>query len=182
MIELIEQAVSVIRQGGVIAYPTEHCFGLGCDPTNQQAVQRILEIKNRSVEQGLILIASKQSQVQIYADIDASPLKADILASWPGPVTWTLPVRSSTPIWISGKHQSIAMRVTSHHFSSQLCEEFGGAIVSTSANRHGQTALLSNDQVSNQMQNEIDYIVDAPVGGANQPSQIKDSMTGAVLR
>lgn len=182
MTELIKQAVSVLQQGGVIAYPTEYCFGLGCDPTNKDAVQRILDIKNRSVAQGLILIAADTEQVKVFADIQASPLQSEILASWPGPVTWTLPTLSTTPHWISGEHSTIAMRITAHKLSSQLCQQFSSAIVSTSANRHGQPEVRNADQVVSHLGNDIDYIVNSPVGDATQASKIKDGMTGAVLR
>lgn len=182
MTDLIGSAVSALRQGGVIAYPTEYCFGLGCDPANEQATQRILDIKNRSVEQGLILIASDVEQVRVYADLNSSSLQTQVMDSWPGPTTWVLPCQSETPKWVTGKHASVAMRVTAHTMSSQLCEQFGGAIVSTSANRHGQPALLESELVINEMGAEIDYVIRAKVGDAQQASQIKDSMTGEILR
>lgn len=182
MTDIIGQALTVLRQGGVIAYPTEYCFGLGCDPMNQSAVQRILQIKKRKVDKGLILIAADVSQVKIFADLNATSRQAEILASWPGPVTWTLPVRPNTPNWICGNHSSIAMRVTAHGLSSQLCQQFGGAIVSTSANRQGHPEFVNAIQVVNEMAAEVDYIVNAEVGGAQQASQIKDSMTGNILR
>lgn len=182
MTELIDKAVSVLKQGGVIAYPTEYCFGLGCDPRSQRAVQRILDIKNRLVEQGLILIAADIFQVKNYADLDAALMQSQIEESWPGPVTWTLPCQPDTPSWIKGKHNSVAMRVTAHDLCSQLCKQYGDAIVSTSANRHGQPAMLSAEGVISQMSDEVDYIIEAQVGGAKQASQIKDSMTGDILR
>ncbi len=172
----------MLLQGGVIAYPTEYCFGLGCDPSNQNAVQRILDIKRRSVDQGLIMIAANLVQVNAYADVQASPLSEEILASWPGPFTWTLPTLENVPNWVKGKHDSIAMRVTAHKLSSQLCHKYGGAIISTSANRHAQPALLSAATVAHVMGEEVDYIIDASVGGAKQASQIKDGISGAILR
>lgn len=182
MTKNIQTAVSVLQRGGVIAYPTEYCFGLGCDPNNQAAVERILKIKRRAVEQGLILIASDLSQISEYADLDATPLREQILHSWPGAVTWTLPAQSQVPSWIVGQHSSIAMRLTAHTHSVAICDGFGHAIVSTSANRHAQAALLSAEQVDNEMGSEVDYIVYADVGGAQAASQIRDAMTGEILR
>lgn len=182
MTDLIEQAVKVVRDGGVIAYPTEYCFGLGCDPMNTKAVRRILRIKNRAAEQGLILIAADLQQVVEYADIEASPITEKILQSWPGPVTWTLPALGHVSDWIKGMHSSIAMRVTGHVLSAAICRQFGHAMVSTSANRHTQAALRSAAEVAAEMGGEIDYIVAADVGGAQRASQIRDGLTGAILR
>ena len=182
MTEMISQAVSLLRKGGVIAYPTEFCFGLGCDPLNKAAVERLLKIKHRSIDQGLILVAANQSQVDEYADLDASPIKNEILLSWPGAVTWTLPARSQAPAWLKGQHPSIAMRVTAHALCSQLCQQFGHAIVSTSANRHGQAALLSAEQVLIEIGEEVDFIIEAQVGGAKQASTIRDGVSGKTLR
>lgn len=175
-------AVDVLRDGGVIAYPTEHCFGLGCDPRNQHAISKLLAIKQRQPEQGVILIAAELAQVNDYVDLSASPLLPAIEASWPGPNTWLLPALESVSTWVRGKHTTVAMRVTANKICRQLCMTFGGAIVSTSANRHGQAALLDSASVSQEMAAELDYIIDAPVDGATQPSTIRDGLTGDVIR
>ncbi len=182
MTTIISQAVKVLNQGGVIAYPTEYCFGLGCDPLNQDAVSRVLKIKGRSSDQGLLLIAADLTQVFQYADLNISPIQDQIVLSWPGPVTWTLPARDSAPKWLTGKHSSIAMRITAHQSSVKVCQEFGQAIVSTSANRHSQPALLTAQDVEMEMGSEIDFILRSNVGNAQQASTIRDGMTGATLR
>ena len=178
----IDNAVQSLQAGGVIAYPTEYCFGLGCDPKNEQAIARLLEIKQRRPEQGVILIASSVEQVSEYVDLDASDLRQDILDSWPGPNTWLLPAREHVSTWVRGKHKTVAVRVTAHQTSQQLCDQFGGAIVSTSANRHGQPALLDSQSVGDEMGDELDYIVDQLVGGASSASTIRDGLTGKQLR
>lgn len=194
----IKHAISVLQDGGVIAYPTEFCFGLGCDPANGSAIQRILEIKQRTVEQGVILIAANVLQVEEYAELNADSLaqdiKQEILASWPGPVTWLLPAKQHASTWIRGEHSSIAMRVTAHALSNELCSQFGGAIVSTSANRHGQPALTKAQAVVDELGSEVDYVIDSSVGVANskendndrtqdlKASQIRDAITGKRLR
>ena len=182
MSEEILKAVSVLRGGGVIAYPTEYCFGLGCDPQDSQAVEKIVKIKRRAIKQGVLLIAADINQVREYADLAISPLEAQILASWPGPITWTLPKQQSVPVWITGEHQSIAMRMTSHAISIELCRQFGQAIVSTSANRHGQSPLMTAQEVEKEMVAEVDFVVHAKVGGATHASTIRDGMTGITLR
>lgn len=185
---MIPQAVAIIDGGGVIAYPTEYCFGLGCDPRNQQAVERIFAIKQRSEEQGLILIAAEQSQVDEFADLTASPIQDEILESWPGPVTWVLAAQNNVPTWIRGRHTSIAMRITAHSLCARICLEFGHAIVSTSANRHAQTALLTAQDVEREMGKEVDLVVHAEIGSAGsldnskKASTIRDGITGKLLR
>lgn len=181
----VSTAADLMRAGGVVAYPTEYCFGLGCDPRNEHAVQRILSIKQRSVEQGLILIAAELEQVHNYAELDQLPTIAEIKQSWPGPVTWVLPALADTPPWITGQHKSVAMRVTAHALCQSLCIEFGGAIVSTSANRHGQPAAVSVQEVARQLGDEVDLILDGPLANDDSnrsSSSIRDARSGETLR
>lgn len=178
----IKNAITALRAGGIIAYPTEFCFGLGCDPQNVDALARLLEIKRRKKEQGVILVASNLSQVTEYASLDSLPMRERIVGSWPGPNTWIMPVNGLVSTWLRGKHLSIAMRVSAHPICLSLCDEFGHAIVSTSANRHGQDALLCADDVRDEFVNELDFIIDAPVGGATNASTIRDAITGEQFR
>lgn len=187
----ISQAVKMLKAGGVIAYPTEHCFGLGCDPQNKTAVERLLKIKQRKADQGLILVAADLYQVDAYVEFSGSAListeqKKLIRESWPGANTWLLPVTSDASKevtqWVRGKHQSVAMRVSAHQVCMALCREFSGAVVSTSANRHGQPAHLNAADVAMDMKSELDYIIDAPVGGDSRPSTIRDGITADLIR
>ena len=179
---LLDNAVGVLNNGGVIAYPTEFCFGLGCDPRNTKALKKLLDIKRRKVEQGVILIACELSQVEHYAEFEDLPKAAEIKASWPGPNTWLLPAKGNVSEWVRGKHSSVAMRIPKHDFCLALCDQFGHAIVSTSANRHGQAAMLSAQEVEKELGGELDYIVDSAVGGAAHASRIKDALSGETLR
>ena len=178
----IDSAVAALNSGGVIAYPTEYCFGLGCNPEDQIAVQRLLKIKQRQPDQGVILIASSTAQVEEYVDLQASPHLSNILDSWPGPHTWVLPARKKASPWVKGKHAGVAVRVTNNSICKALCSQYGGAIVSTSANRHGQPALLDAKSVVAEMGDELSYVIDELVGGAQSPSSIKDGLTGQQLR
>lgn len=180
--DTIRLAVTALKIGGVIAYPTEYCFGLGCDPMNEPAIQRLLKIKKRQPEQGVILIASSIKQVEAYVDLQSSPILNDILASWPGPSTWVLPARPHVSNWVKGKHSGVAVRVTDNMVSKELCVHYGGALVSTSANRHGESALLTAEAVSNEMGAELSYVLNQLVGGAKTASTIRDGMTGKQLR
>ncbi|GHA03463.1 threonylcarbamoyl-AMP synthase [Arenicella chitinivorans] len=178
----LSQALQTLRAGGVIAYPTEYCFGLGCDPRNQRSVERLLRVKQRDASQGVILIAGDLAQVEDYAELAGLTKIEQIQASWPGANTWLLPAKAHVPAWVRGKHTTIAMRIPGHPISRVLCQEYGHAIVSTSANRHGQPALLTTETVMAELGDELDFVLDAPVGGAESASTIRDAITGQILR
>ena len=178
----MSDGVDCLRRGGVIAYPTEFCFGLGCDPSNQEAVRRILALKNRHWRQGLIVIADTPLRLRGLVDMTNEKLMAAPLASWPGPHTWLLPALSSVPSWLRGQHPSLAVRVTNHPVVQQLCHDSGMPLVSTSANRSGRPPLRTAQSVKNEFKNEIDCILDAAVGNASEPSTITDALTGKSIR
>ncbi len=177
----LARAVAVLRAGGVIAYPTEGVWGLGCDPFCERAVRRLLDLKQRSEARGLIMIAATVAQVQSWLTrLDAAQRDA-VLASWPGPYTWIVPV-TDAPAWLSGEHASLAVRVSAHAGVQQLCVAFGGPLVSTSANRSGQPALMSAAAVQEEFGHELDFILPGALGGDARPSEIRDATSGVVLR
>ena len=178
----IHDAASVIRQGGVIAYPTESCYGLGCDPDNCRAVRRILHIKRRRKEQGVILVADHISRVMRYVRFFPVATRGEVLASWPGPCTWLLPARKSVSGWVAGNHASIAVRVSRHHAVRALCRNAGMAIVSTSANRARRKALRTAEWVAQEFGSEVDCIMEGLVGTDTRPSVIRDAVSGVVIR
>ncbi len=182
MTELVAAAAEVLHAGGVIAYPTEYCFGLGCDPRNRSAVEKLLTIKQRQPEQGVILIAGDIEQVECYADLSAVSDMDTVRASWPGPNTWLLPALDSVPSYIRGRHSTIAMRIPQHNFCLSLLKWFGHPIVSTSANRSGQPELLTAASVDAELGVECDFVVDASVGDASKASTIRDAISGDTLR
>ena len=178
----IAEAVAALRARGVIAYPTEAVYGLGCDPFDQDAVARLFALKQRPPGQGLLLIAADFSQVEKF--IGAAPAVAIARArgSWPGPHTWVFPRSATTPDWLAGDHTGIALRVTAHPLAAQLCRAFGGALVSTSANRHGVAPARSAPDVRVAFGAEVTYVLDGSTGGLEQPTPIRDAMSGDVLR
>jgi len=181
----IALAVHALRSGGLIAYPTEGVWGLGCDPDNAEAVQSLLQLKQRPVEKGLILVAAHISQLEPYLQ-DINPEQRDVLQkSWPGPTTLLVPVNAQVASWISGGQPTIALRVSSHPVVAALCQEFGGAIVSTSANISGKRAASSlldvQLQFSSPTRDRV-TVVPGKLGGQNKPSTIRDLITGKIIR
>lgn len=181
----LQQAARVIRQGGIIAYPTEAVYGLGCDPFNADAVLRLLALKGRSIDKGLILIASDISQL---APVMA-PLTADqqqcLDDTWPGPITWLIPARSETPVWLRGVHETIAVRVTNHPIAAALCRAAGHALVSTSANPEGRRPATNPLQVLRYFGrpgDQIEHIVVGSTGNQSRPTTIRDLTSGHIIR
>jgi L-threonylcarbamoyladenylate synthase len=175
-------AVQALAEGGVVAYPTEAVYGLGCDPWDRSAVGRILEIKGRDRNKGLILIAADLPQLLPFVERLPPARMAEILATWPGPNTWLLPARRTTPAWLTGRFDTLAVRITAHPLAAGLCRAYRGAIVSTSANRAGHAPARDALRVRLALNPGPDYILVGACGGAERPSTIRDGRTGRVLR
>ena len=180
----IEEAAEVIRSGGVVAYPTEAVWGLGCDPFDEGAVHRLLAIKQRPVEKGLILIAATLEQLKPLIDVAAVPTDrlTQVLSSWPGPHTWVMPATAQAPRWITGVHRGIAVRVSEHPVVIGLCQAYGGALVSTSANLSGKPAVSDRDALDPLLLPRVDAVVAGHTGGLARPTVIRDALTGQSLR
>mgnify|MGYP001812794639 FL=1 len=178
----IHQGAQCLFDGGVIAYPTEAVYGLGCDPDNEDAVRRILELKNRPESAGLILIADRLERFAPYIEAVSAGDRERALAAWPGPVTWLFPRSAMVPDWLAGIHPTIALRITAHPGCRALCEAFGGPIVSTSANPSAEDPARSAEQVDAFFRGQLCGIVEGELGGGQQPSEIRDLATGRVIR
>ncbi len=180
----IPAAAAALREGGVIAYPTEGVYGLGCDPRNQAAFEHLFDLKQRPSTHGVLLMGADFEQVEPWIDLEAVPAKALAMVreSWPGPNTWIFPRAAGTPSWVAGGHVGIALRVTAHEPAAALCRACGGAIVSTSANLHGQPSATSTSEVADYFPDGLAAIVDAPLGGLDGPTPIRDALTGAIIR
>jgi len=175
-------AGEILHQGGVIAYPTEAVYGLGCDPLNQQAVMRLLALKKRAVSKGLILIAASLEQLQPYLLPIEESRMVQVVDTWPGAVTWLFPASNNVPEWIRGQHDTVAVRVTDHPLASALCYLFGGPIVSTSANIEGQPPAKNAEEVAAVFSQQLALILDGNIGGLSKPTQIRDAVTGQIVR
>jgi len=179
----LQQAVDCLHVGGIISYPTEAVFGLGVDPDNYQAIAKLLAIKSRPKEKGLILVASHWQLLSDYVDFDAlNEIQLQkVLVSWPGPTTWIIPLKKPRP-WLSGSFNSLAVRVSDHELVQSLCRLYGKPLVSTSANRSGQEPAINKDEVEVIFSDGISYVVDGQVGPLTQPTQIFDALSGKRLR
>jgi L-threonylcarbamoyladenylate synthase len=176
------EAVDCMRLGEVIAYPTEAVYGIGCDPHNEDAVSKVLALKHRRAAAGLILIGSTFEQFEPWiAPAPAERLKL-ALSSWPGPVTWLFPKSKDAPGWVTGAHDTVAIRVTAHPPCIELCDCFGGPIVSTSANPHSAPPARSAGEVETYFGPFLGGILAGPLGDKKQPSEIRDLLTGRVIR
>lgn len=179
---LVKQAARTIMAGGVIAYPTEAVYGLGCNPYDAQAVLHLLQIKKRDPAQGLILIGASMDDFMGLIQPLKQEVEARVSRTWPGPFTWLLPAADNCPLWLRGAHSTIAVRVTAHVQCRQLCQETGMALVSTSANLHGRPPAKNALQVRRQLGDKLDFILAGPTSGLKNPSEIRDAISGRQLR
>jgi L-threonylcarbamoyladenylate synthase len=185
----VADAADLLKQGQVLAYPTEAVWGLGCDPYNETAFQKILELKQRPIEKGVILLASHISQVEHLFVGLSEDIKKRIIESWTNrnptdrATTWLLPASADIPTWIKGKHPQVAVRVTTHPLCVALCHAFNGFIVSTSANPAGLEPARSLQDARQYFQanTALNYL-NGDLGLSHQPSRIIDALTGDIIR
>ncbi|MDX9875513.1 MAG: L-threonylcarbamoyladenylate synthase [Spongiibacteraceae bacterium] len=175
-------AVRHLRAGGVIAYPTEGVWGLGCDPDNIGALLRLLLLKQRDPAKGLILIAASEAQLAPRLAPLSAAQQAALRASWPGPVTWIVPHNKSISLLVTGGRSTVAARVSAHPIASALCRAFGGPLISTSANPSGRPAATSALAVRRYFGDQLDYILPGALGGRRGPSEIRDLLNDKLLR
>jgi len=171
--------IEIFGNGGVFAYPTEAVYGLGCDPDNAEAVNRLLRIKNRDIGKGLILIASDFSQVQKYL----RPLtQSQSIYTTPSDTTYIFPALDTAPKYLKGNFSSLAIRISKHPIVKKLCNSLNSALVSTSANLSGFPPANNCKEVSEQFNNKIDAILEGDTGDLLKPTAIRDSISGEIIR
>jgi len=179
----IQLACQNLKQGNIIAYPTEAVWGLGCDPNNEDAVNKILSLKDRPVHKGLILIGGCIDQFEPILRQLSTEQRDTLSSSWPGHITWLVPDPDRLiPRWIKGSHQSVAIRVSGHSVVQELCAAFAGPIVSTSANETGEEEIRSRLILEGKFVDKIACIVDGELGQAAKPSQMRDLISGKLIR
>jgi L-threonylcarbamoyladenylate synthase len=175
----ISRAADTLLGGGVIAYPTEGVFGLGCMPDDDEAVARVLSIKRRSPTKGLILIAADKSQLHDWIDLGDSELP-ELNAS--RPTTWIAPARAYVSPLVRGDHPGLAVRLTSNATAAAICRAVDSPIISTSANLAGQRTVRNGLVLRRKFGACVDYIVPGACGPSSGPSEIRDLATGKVIR
>jgi L-threonylcarbamoyladenylate synthase len=177
----IDQAARTVLAGGIIAYPTEAVYGIGCLPENLTGLERIIRIKRRDARKGLIVVAADVAQLEGLAVIPDNDC-GGMLPGWPGPVTWIVPASRSAQPLLTGGRSTIAVRVSDHPIVRRLCSRTGSALVSTSANFAGHRPAVSALAVRRAIGAEVDYVLAGPLGGLNRPTEIRDLGSGAILR
>ena len=178
----ISQALLALVAGGVVACPTEAVWGLSCDPFDEDAVLRVLELKSRPVEKGLILVAADMNQLGwLLEDLEPAAW-AKLELSWPGPTTWLVPHHGAVPRWVSGEFDTVAVRVSAHPSVVSLCRAFGGPLVSTSANPAGASPAREQFQLRRYFGNALDAVVPGVLGGNAKPSTIRDLASDTIIR
>lgn len=177
----ILRAAAVLARGGVVAYPTEGVYGLGCDPFDSAGLEHLIRLKGRDPGKGFIVIAARPEQLAPLVRLPEGKLRADVLATWPGPVTWVLAAADGVPRRLRRADGTLAVRLTAHPPARALCLR-AGPLVSTSANRAGARPALDAFTVRRRFGRALDGIVAGPTGGLGGPTEIRDARTGRVLR
>lgn len=172
----------VVQAGGVIAYPTEAVWGLGCDPASEPALRRVLALKRRQMAKGMILIAADFAQIWPYVGSLTPDVRQQLRRWWPGPITLLLPASARLSRLVRGQHQQVAIRLTRHPGVRQLCRYLGHPLISTSANKAGHTAARSAEAVRRALGRPVDGLVPGQTQHLERPTPILDLQTGEWLR
>ncbi|PKO73340.1 MAG: tRNA threonylcarbamoyladenosine biosynthesis protein RimN [Betaproteobacteria bacterium HGW-Betaproteobacteria-17] len=170
-----------LRRGGLVAYPTESCYGLGCDPRNLRALQRLIRLKGRDAAKGLLLIADHIKRLQPYMKPPSTADRMRMQRSWPGPVTWVVPAANACPPLLTGGRPTIAVRVTAHPVAARLCRSLGMALVSTSANKSGHKPAQTAAECRRMFATRV-RVIAGRIGQRRRPSTLIDLATGTILR
>jgi L-threonylcarbamoyladenylate synthase len=178
----LHAAVRSLSHGGVIACPTETVYGLSCDPFSAGAVLRLLTLKQRGIEQGVVLIAGGFAQLEPLLLPLAGGVRRRVVTPARTPTTWLLPCRPDIPVWLRGLHDTLAVRITTHPLAQALCREWGGPLVSSSANLHGRKPACSALAVRKAFDDQLDFILHGSTSGTGAPSRIRDGISGKLLR
>jgi L-threonylcarbamoyladenylate synthase len=177
----LNRLVQALSKGAVIGYPTDTIWGFGCDPFAPESVARILQIKQRPVEKGLILLSSRLEYCEPLIRLEPQQ-REQIKLPAERPTTWLVAASDGCPPWIRGNHPTVAIRITDHPLVAYLCSGMQSPLVSTSANAAGKSTARSALQLRRQFGDQLDTIVTGFSTGGGQASQIKSLATGNLLR
>jgi L-threonylcarbamoyladenylate synthase len=177
----VHRIAAHLKRGGLIAYPTESCYGLGCDPRNRDAVQRLLKLKQRPQRKGLILIASHYRQLAPYLQSRTAEEQALLKNDGAQAITYLMPAKASRPRWLRGAHDTLAVRITAHPQAAALCRGLNMALVSTSANRSGDKPARSYTDCVQRFGRQV-MVLPGRVGKRKKPSTIRAWTSGKIVR
>jgi L-threonylcarbamoyladenylate synthase len=172
---------SHVAQGGLIAYATASCYGMGCDPMNPRAIARLLRLKRRPKQKGLILIADEFERLVPFVQPLDREARNRLTVKWPGPHTWLVAASRRTTHWVRGAHSKVAVRIDAHPDAREVCRLLGIAVVSTSLNRAGRKAIRGFREARRQFGASV-LVLPGKIGAAQAPSTIQDFDTGRMLR
>lgn len=172
------KAVATLREGGIVAYPTETFYGLAVDPDNEQAVKALYALKGRDPEKPLSLIVSNRSSLARY--VGSIPPCYEVLMDnfWPGPLTLIFPAAAETSSCLTGDGRTIGIRISSNVTAASFCEMCGGAITATSANLSGKKPCVSAEEVRSQLDKRCDYILDGGIVAGGPGSTFVEGGSG----
>lgn len=175
--------INMLNSENVIAYPTESMFGLGCDPNSERAVKKLLNLKKRSIEKGLILVASNFNQIKMYINEEnlLNNQKRKLFLHWPGPFTFLLPAHDKAPYWLTGKFNTVAVRISAHIEIIKLCNAFGKALISTSANITNMNPCMTCEELFKIFGKDFPLLY-GNIGTDKNPSKIIDIINGKLIR
>lgn len=156
--EDIKNAVAAMRKGGIILYPTDTIWGIGCDATNHDAVARVYELKRRADNKAMLVLVDSDATLGRYV-ADVPDVAYQLIEVADNPVTIIYDHAKNLAPNLLGDNQSVGIRVTAEEFSRELCRRFGRAIVSTSANVSGEPSAATFAQISPEIKSGVDYIV-----------------------
>lgn len=177
----LHRATQALLSGGVIAYPTEAVFGLGCLPNSGPSIVRLLTLKHRSKHKGLIIVAAHLRQLSEYIYINDKVNFPEVLSTWPGPVTWLLPAKLGISELLTGGSDLLAVRVSAHPIIQSICRQTG-PIISTSANPSNSPPALTTRQIRAYFRDSLDYIFPGQLGQQSKPTEIRNGLTGKIIR
>lgn len=159
MIEEIKKTIEVLRVGGVILYPTDTVWALGCDATNESAVLKLLKIKSQLSHKPMIVLVDNVGKIASYVD-KIPELAWDLVEFSENPLTIVYPNARNLAQTLLGDDKSVAIRITKEAFSKRLCEQFRKPVVSTSANFNTDRTPMNFSEVSEKLKAKVDYVVD----------------------
>ena len=165
----IKKACEIMEKGGIILYPTDTIWGIGCDATNEDAVKRVYEIKKRIDSKALIVLVDKPVKVEFYVR-EVPEIAWDLIDVADKPLTIVYPNARNLATNVLADDGSVGIRITQETFSRKLCERFRKAIVSTSANISGQPATTNFNEISDEIKQAVDYVVTYRQDDPYQPS------------